>query len=283
MPFDLTIRDLADILAVTLVVYTILTLIRGTRAVQLAIGLGILFVVYAVSRLLGLRTLNWLLSYVGLVIPIAFLILFQPELRRLLEQLGRGAPIVSGFGVPLGREEAIRLVSDIARAARVLSIRKIGALIVLERSTGLVDVVETGIKVDAQVSVQLLLTIFFPNTPLHDGAVIIRGNRVLAAACLLPLSENPTLSKTLGTRHRAAIGITEETDAVAVVVSEETGVISVARDGELSRGLSEEELKVYLLGLFGAAAAQPSWWPWRRVGTVGGRAERVVGAADRQK
>lgn len=259
-----TWRDLLDILLVTILIYQLLLLIRGTRAVQLVMGLLVLFVLYALSRWLRLMTVNWLLSYVGIVIPIAFLILFQPELRRMLELLGRGAPLATAFGTSLGREEAIRLVSDVARAARILAIRKTGALIVLERTTGLTDVVETGIKVDAAVTVPLLLTIFYPNTPLHDAAVIIRSNRVLAAACLLPLSENPALSKTLGTRHRAALGITEQTDAVAVVVSEETGVTSVAREGELRRGLSEEELKIYLLGLFGPQPARPPYWPWRR-------------------
>ncbi len=259
------LRDLLDIALVTILVYQLLLLIRGTRAVQLVMGLIVLFVLYAISRVLGLVTVNWLLSYVGIVIPIAFLILFQPELRRMLEQLGRGGPLGTAFGAPLGREEAIRLVSDVARAARVLAIRKTGALIVLERTTGLTDVVETGIRVDAAVTVPLLLTIFYPNTPLHDGAVIIRGNRVLAAACLLPLSENPTLSKALGTRHRAAIGITEQTDAVAVIISAEAGTISVAREGDLRRGLSEEELKVYLLGHFGPHPVRsPTWWPWRR-------------------
>jgi diadenylate cyclase len=261
-----TLLDLLDILLVTILVYQLLLLIRGTRAVQLVLGLVVLFVLYALSRALGLTTINWLLSYVGIVIPIAFLILFQPELRRMLEQLGRGGPLGGAFGVPLLlREETIRLIGDVARAARVLSIRKTGALIVLERTTGLTDVVETGIRVDAAVTVPLLLTLFYPNAPLHDGAVIIRGNRVLAAACLLPLSENPTLSKGLGTRHRAAIGITEQTDAVAVVVSAESGIISVARDGGLQRGLSEEELKVSLLGLFGPHPMRsPHWWPWRR-------------------
>jgi len=255
---------LLDILLVTVLVYQLLLLIRGTRAVQLVLGLAVLFILYAVSRLLGLVTLNWILSYVGIVIPIAFLILFQPELRRMLEQLGRGGPLTA-LGGPLGREEAIRLVTDVARAARVLSIRRQGALVVLERNTGLTDVVETGIKVDAAVTVPLLLTIFYPNTPLHDGAVLIRGNRVLAAACLLPLSENPSLSKTLGTRHRAALGISEQTDAVTVIVSGESGTISVAYEGQLRRGLSEEELKVHLLALFTPPARPPHWWPWRRL------------------
>lgn len=267
-----TARDLIDILLVTILVYQILLFIRGTRAVQLVIGLIGLLLLYAISVRLGLRTVAWLLGQLGIVIPIAFLILFQPELRRILEQLGRGAPLAGAFASPLGREEAIRLIGDVARAARVLAIRKTGALMVLERATGLTDVVETGIKVDAAVSVPLLLTVFHPNTPLHDGAVIIQGNRVVAAACLLPLSENPTLSKTLGTRHRAGLGISEQTDAVAIAVSEETGIISAAADGVLRRGLSEEELKIYLLGLFGPPPSRPLLWrPWRRAPTQGPR------------
>jgi diadenylate cyclase len=192
------------------------------------------------------------LSYVGLVVPIALLVLFQPELRRMLEQLGRGSVLLVGF-TPHGldREAAIRLVNDVARAARILGTRKIGALIVLERRVGLEDFIETGIRVDAIVTVQLLISVFFPNTPLHDGAVIIRGNRLAAAGCLLPLSERPGLIRPLGTRHRAAIGLTEVTDALAVVVSEETGTISLAVEGRLDRGLTEEELKARLLALAG--------------------------------
>ncbi len=278
MPWlPLRIWDLVDILIVALIVYQILMLIRGTRAVQLVIGLAVLFGAYVVSRWLGLYTLQWLLSYVGLVVPIALLVLFQPELRRMLEQLGRGGvSLVTLTPHALDREAAIRLVNDVARAARVLSARKIGALMVLERQVGLQDLVETGIRVDAIVTVQLLINIFFPNTPLHDGAVIIRGNRVVAAGCLLPLSERPGLGRALGTRHRAAVGVTEETDALAVVVSEETGTISLAQRGRLSRGLSEEELKVTLLSL---SEPQPvragvlrvpslrmpgGLWPWRR-------------------
>jgi len=254
-PFPLRIWDLLDILVVAFVVYQILMLIRGTRAVQLVTGLGLLFAAYIVSRWLGLYTLQWLLSYVGLVVPIALLVLFQPELRRMLEQLGRGSVLLVGF-TPHGldREAAIRLVNDVARAARILGSRKIGALIVLERRTGLEDFIETGIRVDALVTVQLLINVFFPNTPLHDGAVIIRGNRLVAAGCLLPLSERPGLIRPLGTRHRAAIGVSEVTDAVAVVVSEETGTISLAVEGRLDRGLTEEELKVRLLALAGLPA-----------------------------
>lgn len=266
MPGPIRFLDILDILIVTVLVYQALLLIRGTRAVQLVTGLGVLFVVYGLSRYLRLYTLQTLLEYVGLVIPIALLVIFQPELRRMLEQLGRGGVLVSGFALPgLGREEAIRLVNDVSRAVRVLALRKIGALIVLERRTGLADFIETGIKVDGVVTVQLLINVFFPNSPLHDGAVIVRGNRVMAAGCLLPLSEDPQLSRTLGTRHRAGLGLSQQTDAVVIIVSEETGTISLARDGELTRGLSEEELKASLLELFTTAIprARARWRWWR--------------------
>ncbi|HLJ60611.1 MAG TPA: diadenylate cyclase CdaA [bacterium] len=279
VPFPLRVWDLVDILVVTIIVYQVLMLIRGTRAVQLVSGLAVLFGVYVVSRWLGLYTLQWLLGYVGLVVPIALLILFQPELRRMLEQLGRGGVSLVGLSPHgLDREAAIRLINDVTRAARVLGSRKIGALIVLERQVGLQDVIDTGIRVDGVVTVQLLINIFYPNTPLHDGALILRGNRVAAAGCLLPLSERPGLARGMGTRHRAALGITEDTDAVAVVVSEETGTISLAREGRVRRGLSEEELKVALLALAGPAPMRagvfhvprvpplrvPAFWPWRK-------------------
>ncbi|MDR7523032.1 MAG: diadenylate cyclase CdaA [Armatimonadota bacterium] len=257
--------DLLDIALVTALIYQVLLLLRGTRAVQLAMGLAVLFGVYTASRVLGLNTLQWVLSYLGVVIPIALLVIFQPELRRMLEQLGRGGAFVSGFAGGLGREETIRMVNDVARACRILSGRRAGALMVLERRTGLNDIIESGIRMDALATVQLLITTFFPETPLHDGAVVIRGNRIMAARCILPLSENPRLSRTLGTRHRAAVGVSEVSDAVAVVVSEETGGISIARDGHLVRGLSEEELKVALLDLFTQGGARgASLWPWRR-------------------
>jgi diadenylate cyclase len=255
MPFafpSFRLSDLVDILIVTLIVFQVLMLVRRTRAVQLAVGLGVLGAAYMVSQWLQLYTLQWLLSRVGFVVPIALLVLFQPELRRMLEQLGRGGVSLVGFHTPgLDREARIRLVNDVARAARILGSRKIGALIILERRVGLADFIETGIAIDGIATVQLLINIFFPSTPLHDGAAIIRGNRVVAAGCLLPLTERPGLSRALGTRHRAAIGITEETDAVAVVVSEETGTLSLAREGRITRGLTEEELKVALLALVG--------------------------------
>ena len=273
--------DIIDILVVSLIVFQILMLVRRTRAVQLVIGLGVLFAAYAVSQWLQLYTLQWLLSRVSLLVPIALLILFQPELRRMLEQLGRGGVSLLGLHFAgLDREARIRLVNDVARAARILGSRKIGALIVLERRVGLADFIETGIRIDGVATVQLLINIFFPNTPLHDGAVIIRGDRVAAAGCLLPLTGRPGLSRALGTRHRAAMGVTEETDAVAVVVSEETGSLSLAREGRISRGLTEEELKVSLLGLIGPQVRAapfrvpalhvpvpvrvPEFWQWAR-------------------
>jgi len=257
--------DLLDIAIVTILIYQVLLLVRGTRAVQLTIGIAVLVLVYIASRIFKLNTLQWVLSGLPVAIPLALLVIFQPELRRMLEQLGRGGVLAAGFGQSLGREETIRLVNDVARASRILSGRRTGALMVLERRTGLNDVVESGIKIDALVTVQLLITTFFPNTPLHDGAVVIRGNRLMAAGCLLPLSENPNLSRTLGTRHRAALGISEVTDAIAVVVSEETGSISVAAEGRLSRGLSEEELKVALLDLLAQGGTRgTALWPWRR-------------------
>jgi diadenylate cyclase len=259
------VLDILDILIVTVLVYQLLLLFRGTRAVQLVTGLGVLFVANILSRFLQLTTVQYILGYIVANIPIALLILFQPELRRMLEQIGRGGVLVTGFApAGLAREETIRLVNDVVRAARILALRKIGALIVLERQTGLAEVIETGIKVDAVVTVQLLINLFFPNTPLHDGAVIIRGNRVVSAGCLLPLSEHPMLSRTIGTRHRAGLGITEQTDAVSVIVSEETGTISFARGGELLRGLSEEQLKAELLGVFVTKTVQPSMMRWWR-------------------
>jgi len=257
--------DIIDILIVTVLIYQLLLLIRGTRAVQLVTGVVILILAYAISRAVGLYTLQFVLQYLSVVIPIALLVIFQPELRRMLEQLGRGGVLMSGFAPhALGREEIIRLVNDVSRAARILGLRKIGALIVLERRTGLADFIETGIKVDAVVTVQLLISLFFPNSPLHDGAAIIRGNRVIAAGCLLPLSENPAVSRTLGTRHRAGLGIAEQTDAVAIIVSEETGTVTLAREGELIRGMSEEELKAALLELCAVEPPAPAPWRWWR-------------------
>ncbi len=265
-PIPVRITDLVDIAIVSFVVYQVMVLIRGTRAVQLVQGIAVLAFGYLLASWLQLYTLQAILGYLGGIIPVALLVLFQPELRRLLEQIGRGRLLWSEVA-PLERDVAMRLANDLARAARILGQRRIGALVVIERRTGLNDFIETGIRLDAVVSVPLLLNIFYPNTPLHDGAVIVRGNRVVAAGCLLPLSESPLLSRALGTRHRAAVGITEGTDAVAIVVSEETGTVSLAQEGSLRRGLSEEELKALLLNLFAVTLPRGSV-PWRRSRTA---------------
>lgn len=238
LPFAVPWRDLIDILAVAIVVYNLLLLIRGTRAVQML--LGILFVggVYYVSRVAELSTLRRLLESLLIFLPFAIIVLFQHEIRRALASFGRNP--LWGFSRTQQVESTFH---EIVLAATSLSSRRIGALIVIERLDGLRTYVENGIAIDAVVSYDLLINIFTPGTALHDGAVIVQGDRVAAASSFLPLSLNPELSKDFGTRHRAALGISEETDAVAVVVSEETGVISLAFDGELVRGLDPKSLR----------------------------------------
>lgn len=229
-------RDLIDIAIVAYVSYKAIMLIKGTRAVQLIKGLVVLAISTKVSEWLGLYTINWLLRNTMTVGVIALLVVFQPELRRALEQLGRGRLFVTPF-FSFSEEEVNKMINEMARAVQVLASNKIGALIVIERETGLNDVIETGLEIGGKLTTELLLNIFIPNTPLHDGAVLIRNDKIMAAGCFLPLTENPNLSKELGTRHRAALGITEQSDAVSIIVSEETGVISVAVEGKLTRYL----------------------------------------------
>jgi diadenylate cyclase len=217
-------------------------LIKGTRAVQLIKGIVVLLVASNVSDLLKLTTIQWILDKTWGTIFVALAVIFQPELRKALEQLGRGK-FFSPTTVPtMGTEEVNKLVSEISIAISHMAKAKIGALIVFERETGLNDYIETGIKIDGIVSSEFLENTFVPQTPLHDGAMIIRGDRALAAGCFLPLTDNPNLQKSLGTRHRAALGITEISDALAVVISEETGIVSIAHDGALTRYLNEEKL-----------------------------------------
>jgi diadenylate cyclase len=225
-------RDAVDVLVVATVVYYILLLIRGTRAVKMLFGLLFVAVVYYLAQFLDLPTLQTLIESLLIVLPFAVIVLFQQEIRRALTTFGRN-PL---WG--LAKQQAVESTfGEIVLAATTLASRRIGALIVLERLQGLRNYIENGIGLDAELSFDLLINIFTPDTPLHDGAVIIQEDRIAAAACFLPLTPNPELSKEFGTRHRAALGITEETDAVAVVVSEETGVISVAFDGEMIRDL----------------------------------------------
>lgn len=237
--------NIVDILIVAFIIYKAMMIIKGTRAVQLIKGLIVLLLVSLASKVLVLTTVSWILDQLKTVLVVALPVVFQPELRRALERLGRG----KFFARPMSmlNEEALeKLIDQLVRAAKILSQNSIGALIMLERETGVNDYIETGTKIDGFVSAEFLVNIFIPKSPLHDGAVIIRGDRIAAAGCFLPLSENPNLSKELGTRHRAALGLTEQSDSIGIIVSEETGVISVAEEGRLTRYLDENTLKEIL-------------------------------------
>ncbi|HEV7670087.1 MAG TPA: diadenylate cyclase CdaA [Thermoanaerobaculia bacterium] len=234
----LTWRDPVDILAVAVVVYNLLVLIRGTRAVQMLLGIVFVGMVYYIARLADLPTLQTLLESLLLVLPFAVIVLFQQEIRRALANFGRN-PL---WGLAR-QQKAASTFNEVVLAATTLSSRRIGALIVIERLQGLRNFIENGVRLDAALSYGLLINIFTPDTPLHDGAVIVQDDRIAAAACFLPLSANPELSKEFGSRHRAALGLTEETDALAVVVSEETGAISVVIDGEIIRNLDGKSLR----------------------------------------
>lgn len=239
-----TLLDLVDIVIVAFVIYKLYFAIKDTRAVSLLKGLVFLLFATLVSKWLGLNVINWVLQKTMTLLMVALPVVFQPELRRALEQLGRGK-LFSKKAI-MNEEEAEKLLDEVTRAVSTLSKNKIGALLVFEREIGLNDYVDTGMQIDGLVSSEFLTNIFIPNTPMHDGAVIIRANRVMAAGCLLPLTEDRTLNKELGTRHRAAIGISEQTDSVVVVVSEETGTVSYAHGGRLIRYLDMETLKTKL-------------------------------------
>ncbi|SDZ37682.1 diadenylate cyclase [Evansella caseinilytica] len=235
---------IADILLVAFVIYKLIMVIRGTKAVQLVKGITVVLAVWFLSMQLGLNTLQWIMSQAVTYGLLAVIIIFQPELRRALEQLGRGGFFSKSTAAE--EEETKTTVDHVVKSATYMGKRRIGALISLERETGMSDYIETGIPLNAKLSSELLINVFIPNTPLHDGAVIIKGNEIMAAGCYLPLSENPFISKELGTRHRAALGISEVTDSVTLIVSEETGGISVTKNGELHRNLNEEALRVLL-------------------------------------
>ncbi|HLW00401.1 MAG TPA: diadenylate cyclase CdaA [Ktedonobacterales bacterium] len=242
--------DAFDILIVTLIFYSILMLVRGTRADQILQGLAIVLVAgMLISSVFHLTLLNWLLRYSIPVALIALPVIFQPELRRLLEYLGRSSKVMNLPRTSFSRGTE-RTVDEICQAtARLKDRRHPGALICIERNTGLEDYAASGVRVDALVSAELLLTIFYPNSPLHDGAVIIRGDRLIAAAVLLPLSEAQNAYADMGTRHRAALGLSEQTDALAIIISEETGTVSLAEHGRLIRNVSEDRLRRMLLAL----------------------------------
>lgn len=254
MPFDFSVpiqyhgllstvgfRDVVDILLVAVILYKSYEMLKDTRAITLAKGMFVMMGVALGAYILELHAIYWLLSKSIYLLFMALPIVFQPELRRALERIGQGKFL--GSAVYLNAEEADTLVNEIDKVVFNMSAKKIGALIVLEREIGINEIIDTGIRVDGLVTAPFMMNVFIPNTPLHDGAAVIRGNRMIAAGCLLPLTENRSLSTELGTRHRAALGLSEQCDAVVVIVSEETGIVSIAENGHITRRLNSEQLK----------------------------------------
>lgn len=251
LQFPDIIRHIVDITVVAFVLYQLLLLIRKTRAEQVLKGVVFLFFIYFVTKGLRLNTIAWILENTINFGITAVVIVFHPEIRRALEQIGRGRFFERSLLLGDDKDRDIQnIVDGIADAVANMSKTRTGALIVVEKQTGINEIIETGVKIDARLTRELLENIFVPNTPLHDGAVVIRGDRIAAAGCFLPLTENPNLSKQLGTRHRAALGITESSDALAIIVSEETGVISMAQNGKLTRYLDMDGLKNVLRSIY---------------------------------
>lgn len=248
-------RDVLDICIVAFVIYNGIKLLRETRAVQIIKGILILVIATPVADLLGLNAIGYLLANIVQVGVLAIIIIFHPEIRRVLEKMGTSNVTGSLFGA----SDEIEDVADaVCRASKYMSEHRIGALMLLERNTKLGDITKSGTALDAQISPQLLINIFMSNTPLHDGATVIGGNKIKASACFLPLTQNNSFSKELGTRHRAAIGVSEISDCISVVVSEETGRISVAMNGELKRNISVDELKSMIIRIMGNDSEQNS-------------------------
>ncbi len=238
------IRTIIDVSIVSWVIYKLIILIKETRAWQLIRGIILILVATELSKLLGLKTINYILSNLLSVLAIGAIVLFQPELRRALEQIGRSRfKDIFSFDEGNSRIHVTAVIEEIVKACTEMAAKYTGALIVIERDTKIGEIINTGTQLDSSISSELLINLFVPDTPLHDGAVIIRDNRVKAAACFLPLTDNPNLSKELGTRHRAALGITEVSDSIAVIVSEESGKISFALNGGLTRNLTPDMLR----------------------------------------
>jgi len=240
---QLRLADAADILIIAIVTYWVINLIRGTRAVPMLIGLGVVAAIYSTSQYFELYTLSWILREFLSSLLLLIVVIFQNDIRRALTQVGRG----TFFGGD--RRSRTQMIDEVTRAAVLLAAKRIGALLVLEREVGLNEYLEAGTPIDARVSRELLAAIFLPQSPIHDGAVIIRHGRITAAGCFLPLTANPAVSRSLGSRHRAAIGITEETDAAVVVVSEEEGKISLVREGKITRDCDSGTLRATLAQL----------------------------------
>lgn len=244
--------DALDIIIIFLLLYKLIVWTKETRAYEVLKGIGLLFLCSVASQLLQLNTLSWLLDAFlksGSII-IVLVVLFQPEFRRVLERLGRGGKSIGSALFDAATLSSVEMIQDVQRAILSMARRRVGALIVVEQKTGLGDIINTGTPVDGLLSGALLENIFEPNTPLHDGAVIVRGTRIVAAGCFLPLTEENSISKQLGTRHRAALGVTENADCVSLIVSEETGTISVAKGGRLTRHLDAEALATVLHSIY---------------------------------
>ena len=240
-------QDMVDVILMSIIVYRLLLIIKGTKAAHMLIGLGLLLMASLLSRYFELYTVDWMIQSFWAQIVIAIIILFQPEIRRALAQMGE-AQIFKN----LTSAEELKSLDEIVRATVALANKKIGALIAIERDTSLKDFVEMGTPLDAKVTKEILLSIFHPTSPIHDGAVVIKGNRIVAAGCFLPITMGPDISKSLGTRHRAGLGLSEETDAVIVVVSEETGMVSMAIHGKFETHLDMGTLRDILTDLFTA-------------------------------
>jgi diadenylate cyclase len=275
-------QDIVDVLLLSYILYRLLLIVKGTRALQMLMGLATLLIAFVVSRGMGLHTIDWVIQSVWSYIVLALIILFQPEIRRALAQMG-----VNPLTQRLSSMEEFRYIEEIVRACVSLANKRIGAIMVVERNTELRDIVEMGITLDAKISKELLISIFLPSSPMHDGAIILKGDRVIAAGCFLPLTLSENISKTLGTRHRAAIGITEETDAVVIVVSEETGSISISVSGKMTRELDAAAMRRVLTRIFIREVdrkSRPWWdrletlWPKRLRSNVGG----VMGQDERR-
>ncbi len=261
MPFDLPIPsqihgliktvgfwDVVDILIVAVILYKVYEMLQDTRAITLVKGLIVLMIVTLVAGFLELHVISWLLQKSVQLLFVALPIVFQPELRRALERLGQGRFL--GLDQYLDVEEANSITNEIDKAVFNMADKKIGALLVIEKNVGINEIIDTGIKIEGLITTEFLMNVFIPNTPLHDGAAVVRGKRLVAAGCYLPLTENRSLSSELGTRHRAAIGLSEQCDAVIIIVSEETGVVSVAENGRIERYMSHDSLRQRIRPLF---------------------------------
>lgn len=255
-------KPILEIAIIWYVLYRVLVFIQGTRTVQVVIGLIMLMLIAALSRFFQLASINWILTKLFAIGIIAFFIIFQPELRRALARIGQNAAFRT-FVKKGG------LLDEIVKACEMLSKKHIGALIAIEKDIGLRNYVESGVLIDAKVSAELIVTIFTHTTPLHDGGIIIEEERIVSCGSLFPLSQNPSLSKTLGTRHRAALGLTEETDAVTIVISEETGVISLSVHGKMTQNLDPSELRRILMSLFKPVRQQTSIFEMWKGFTIG--------------